>query len=175
MAASQAVLRAESLKWSDQLTGSSDVVTAANELIYAITDPAHFVTLFYLIFDSNHGTIGYVNAGHNPPIRVTLDGKARRLEAGDLILGVLPRTVYENRSLELEPGEKLVMFTDGVGDALNSEGEEYGEDRLRVLVSRNSQLTARQLVEKIMDDITGFTGNADQADDITVVVLGRAT
>ena len=90
-------------------------------------------------------------------------------------MGVLPRTVYENRSLELEPGEKLVMFTDGVGDALNSEGEEYGEDRLRVLVSRNSQLTARQLVEKIMDDITGFTGNADQADDITVVVLGRAT
>jgi sigma-B regulation protein RsbU (phosphoserine phosphatase) len=128
-----------------------------------------FVTLVLAILDPHTRRIVYANAGHNQPILVRRDGVAARLDRGGPVLGVLPDATYELGTLALEPGDRLVFFTDGLVEATDGR-DEFGEDRLVALVQARRTLAAGALVADIIDEVKTFSHDA-RGDDTTVVVL----
>ena len=153
MTASQAVMRSESNKFNPGKFDCADIVAGANHLIHAITDPSRFLTLFFAILDYEQDSFCFVNAGHNNPLAVGPDRKITYLENGGLILGIVPETQYLSSTLKIEPGQKLVLYTDGVVEAEKANAEQYGDERLATLVKENVCLSAKQLTEKLIDDI----------------------
>ncbi len=130
-----------------------------------------FVTLFFGILDPD-GTCTYTNAGHNPPLLVGRDGSIRRLTEGGLVLGLFPQATYKRESLRLQSGEHLVLFTDGVLEALNREGEEFGEERLCGLLQAHRRAKAPLILKQIEEAVARFSVDTPQHDDITMMVLG---
>jgi sigma-B regulation protein RsbU (phosphoserine phosphatase) len=113
-----------------------------------------------------------VSAGHNPPYLLHADGKIERLEAGGLIFGVLKTTIpYEEGEARFGPGDVLLMFTDGVSEAMSKTGEEFGEDRLETCLREAAQSPAQEIVTRIVDAVKLHGAEAPQSDDITLVVL----
>jgi sigma-B regulation protein RsbU (phosphoserine phosphatase) len=128
-----------------------------------------FITFFYATLDVASHRLSYTNAGHNAPVLVRQDGSYERLETGGLVLGVNPKACYEQGALDLAAGDRLVLFTDGVTEAVNAKGEEYGEQRLLHLLIESRRLGATALQEAVVDSVKGFSGGRLK-DDSTVVV-----
>ena len=137
----------------------------------AVNSPINrFITLFFVIIESAGNEMNYCNAGHNPPLVICADGSVKHLEVLGPVLGMLPEAGYEERRSAFGPGDLLVVFSDGVTEAENPEGEEYGDDRLAEwLVSRRDR-PAVELVAGVLEEIDRFTGGAPAADDVTLVV-----
>ncbi len=148
-----------------------EIVAKINNIIFSNTDSAKFITFFGGLLDISTGTFTYVNAGHNPPYWVRPDGTMRMLELGGLLLGMIPNVVYEYETISLQPGDRLVMFTDGVTEAMDKSGSQYEEPRLEALLQKLGQESARETTIAISEDVTRFCGSAPQSDDITVVVI----
>jgi sigma-B regulation protein RsbU (phosphoserine phosphatase) len=129
------------------------------------------VTAFYGILDASNKTLAYANAGHNPPLLMDASGDARFIERGGLPLGMFRDTRYYEYYLAIEPGQTLVLYTDGVTEAENPEGEEYGRERLVEAVRRGQHLKARDLIEFIHRDVLAWTGERGATDDITFFVI----
>ena len=129
-----------------------------------------FVTFFYGVYDSATRELTFANAGHNPPIVVGADGRVRRLAAGGMVLGVFEATTVEQQHVHLTPGDRLVLFTDGIVEAEGPGNEEFGDGRLSGIVVRRRAATAAALVDRIFAEVTDFAGGPLQ-DDATVVVL----
>ncbi|MEO1021426.1 MAG: PP2C family protein-serine/threonine phosphatase [Bacteroidota bacterium] len=146
-----------------------------NDIIHYNTPPDKFITFFWGKMMPNGSTFRYVNAGHNPPY-LFKDGvkKAKELEAGGVILGAVPTLMpYELSEVELETGDLLVMFTDGVTEAMNPEQtEEYEEHRLVACVAKVREQSAEQIMQAVIDDIMKFAHNV-QYDDITMIVMKK--
>ena len=134
---------------------------------------SRFATVVYGVLAPD-GRLTYSNAGHNPPI-LTGAGGVRRLETGGLILGLFPQATYEEETLQLESGDTLVVYSDGVTDALNMAGDEFGEERLLPCVGDNRTSTPEVLLETIMGSVRGFAAGAVQYDDVTALVLRFGT
>lgn len=132
-----------------------------------------FITFFMGVLDPKSGELVYTSAGHNPPLIVRARGGYKRLSGGGVILGVLPDAQYEEERIQLEPGDVLVLFSDGVTEAPNPDDEEFGEERLAALVASVAQKPAAEIVEDIHRSVQSFTQGAPPADDITVVVARR--
>jgi sigma-B regulation protein RsbU (phosphoserine phosphatase) len=133
-----------------------------------------FITFFMSIIDPKTGELVYTNAGHNPPVLVRETGEFELLsEAGGIILGILPMAVYKDARITLNPGDSLVLFTDGVTEAADPSDEEYGEERLAALVGSMKDRPSEEIVEAIHNAVIAFTQGAPAADDITVVVARR--
>ncbi len=130
-----------------------------------------FVTFFFGIIDPD-GNCTYVNAGHNPPFLVSRDGSMQELQTGGMVLGLFVEAEYEAGSVRMQPGDHLVLFTDGVIEALNSEGEEYGLPRLIKLLQANSLSTTPEILSQLKDSVLSFSAQTPQHDDITMMVLG---
>ena len=131
-----------------------------------------FVTVFYCIFDAASGVLRYANGGHNPPYVRRADGTIEVLSgAGGLVLGAMPGVEYQNHTLQLRAGDRLVLYTDGVTEAFNHVDEAYGEKRLMAEVLAHGEGSAEALVERICRSVTIFSGTAPQSDDITLTVL----
>jgi serine phosphatase RsbU (regulator of sigma subunit) len=131
-----------------------------------------FVTVFYCMFDSTTGQLSYANGGHNPPYLRHADGSVETLGGtGGLVLGVMPGIDYPNHSVQLLPGDRLVLYTDGVTEAFNPTDEAYGTERLIAEVKAHGDQSAAVLVESICSSVTLFAGIAPQSDDITLTVL----
>ena len=128
-----------------------------------------FITFFYATLDVASHRLRYTNAGHNAPVLVHLDGSYERLETGGLVLGVDPKTGYEQGELDLAAGDRLVLFTDGVTEAVNAKGEEYGEQRLLHLLIESRHVGATALQEAVVDSVRRFS-DGRLKDDSTVVV-----
>jgi len=111
-------------------TSPKELVEKVNRVMCRNTTEAKFITLFYGLLDVDGKTLRYVNAGHNPPILTRKDGAQVRLEEGGLILGIFQEHSYEEGEIELRPGDRLVMFTDGLSEAVDGEGKEFGEERV---------------------------------------------
>lgn len=130
-----------------------------------------FTTAFLGEYDPATRTLTYVNAGHNPPVLRRQSGAIERLEQGGIPLGILENSPYAAGSAVLQPGDWLVIFTDGVIEAENNRADEYGEDRLLFVVHTGAQLGPPQLLQSIMTDLDRFVAGAPQHDDVTCMLV----
>ena len=129
-----------------------------------------FVTCFYAVYDTDTRHLTFVNAGHNPPLVVSADGSVRRLATGGMVLGVFEAATFEQERIQLEPGDRIVMFTDGIVEAENPAGDDFGESRLTDVVVRRRAADVATMVNGIFEQVTRFAAGPLQ-DDATVVVL----
>jgi phosphoserine phosphatase RsbU/P len=130
-----------------------------------------FTTAFLAELDPANRVIGYVNAGHNAPILRRVSGAIERLDQGGVPLGVVPGTVYEAVTVQLAPGDTLLIFTDGLIEALNEKGEEFTEPRLLNIVRSFQPSSAAQLRDRALAEVLNYIGTARQHDDITCLIL----
>ena len=142
-----------------------------NYLLWESIERNQFVTAFYGILDVTNRTLSYTNAGHNPPLLFTADGKHQFIERGSLPLGMFKDTRYHEYYQTIEPGEMLVLYTDGVTEAQNLKGEEYGRDRLARAVKANRNLNARDLIAALHKEVIGWTDGKGATDDVTFFVI----
>jgi serine phosphatase RsbU (regulator of sigma subunit) len=154
----------------DQLAAK---VAKLNKIVKKNCPGNRFVTFFICVLDPRTGELTYCNAGHNPPLLVRGSGTVERLPAGGLILGILPFAAYEEDRCHLGPGDTVVLFSDGVTEAPNLEGDEFGEDRLGKIVLQKRSASARAVVDAVFDEVVRFTAGAPAADDITAVIARR--
>jgi serine phosphatase RsbU (regulator of sigma subunit) len=131
----------------------------------------HMITAFLAELETSTRTLTWVNAGHNPPILVRSGGAFEHLEEGGLPLGAFTASRYESGRTELRAGDVLYIYTDGVIEAVNESGAEYGEDRLAGLLAALGTATAAASLSRIFESVDRFAGAAPQYDDITCLVL----
>jgi len=132
-----------------------------------------FITFFMTVINPSTGELVYTNAGHNPPLLVRASGGCDKLAGGGVILGILPMATYKEMSGQMQPGDVLVLFSDGVTEAPNPADEDYGDERLGQLVASMRDRPAQEIVEAVEKAVADFTQGAPAADDITVVVARR--
>jgi sigma-B regulation protein RsbU (phosphoserine phosphatase) len=130
---------------------------------------ARFATVMYAVLAAD-GRLTYCNAGHNPPFLIGKNG-VRRLDTGGLIVGALPQATFDEEIVQLEPNDVIVIFSDGLTEALNVSGEEFGEERLLSCIKSNCEATPPALVECLLESVQQFSAGAEQTDDLTVLVL----
>ncbi len=170
MANLQAALRV----MMDPRANIAEVVGRLNNLIYANTEMDKFITFFLGILDFDSHTLEYVNAGHNNPVHLQHNRELGFLDVGGLILGILPNYQYKTGKITLEKGDLLLAYTDGVNEAINSRGEEWGEAPLYALLqaSRRRQ-SCQEIVTGILREIEIFSKGEPQADDVTMLAIRR--
>jgi phosphoserine phosphatase RsbU/P len=163
-----------SLRTAAWFTGDdlATLLKAANHQAYASSRANRYATLFYSIFDGATRTLRYINAGHNPPVVLRNDGSVEWLEAGGAPVGMFPDSTYESRVIKLEPGDLIIAYTDGVVEATNETGEEWGVHGLLKAALSGARCTtdARTLVGLIFNSMDAFT-KGPQADDATLAVV----
>lgn len=154
-------------------TSLYEMVKSVNQYLAENTPSNRFVTLFVAVLDPQTGILQYINAGHNPPLVGRLNGQVEQLDSGGFPLGILPLADFEVGELNLEAGESLVIYSDGVSEANNLLEEEFGMERLMQVVSRNLKSSASGMRDKIESALSAFTTTAAPNDDITLVIVKR--
>ena len=147
---------------------------AANMNRYACTNSQgglRFTTAFLAEYDAANRRIEYINAGHNNPILRRASGQIERLDVGGLPFGILPEVKYETGAVTLAPGDWLIIFTDGLVEAVNSRDEEYGEPRVLLGLEAGKLLEPKDLLKRLMAELDQFVGNTPQHDDVTCMLL----
>ena len=151
-----------------------EVLASVNELLLEDNDSTMFVTLFYAVYDPENGTFTYANGGHNPPLLVHSDGSSEELPlTGGIALGLVPDFEYEEHTLRLMPGDALILYTDGVTEAMNEDQEEFTVPRLVEVFKASPPIDAEDATGRVFGAVHDFAGDADQSDDITCMVLHR--
>jgi DNA-binding transcriptional regulator YhcF (GntR family) len=135
------------------------------------TPARYFVTLFYGTYSRKTGCLEYANAGHDFPIVVRADGEVDALESTGPALGVLPEYDHKTGTSRVEPGDCILFYTDGITDATDTNGKQYGEQRLKNLLICNRHRTPRKIIDLIRDDLEEFCGPGAHQDDRTLMVL----
>jgi sigma-B regulation protein RsbU (phosphoserine phosphatase) len=130
-----------------------------------------FTTAFLAELDPRTRTLTYINAGHNQPMLCRKSGMLERLDAGGLPIGIRAEAPYASGSVVLAPGDWLVIFTDGVVEAVNTVGEEYGEARLLAVVASAASVSPAEMMQRILAGLDVFVGNTPQHDDVTCLLL----
>jgi phosphoserine phosphatase RsbU/P len=153
--------------------GPAAALARVNEILIRRAVASRFVTVFFAAL-SPDGKLTCCNAGHNPPFLVS-GSTVRRLETGGLLCGLFEKATYEEETLQLQPGDVLVMFSDGISEALNAAGEEFGDDRILKCVERNVQGKASQTLECLVHTVKTFAAGTMQSDDMTAVVVRYGT
>jgi sigma-B regulation protein RsbU (phosphoserine phosphatase) len=149
-----------------------ELTRRVNDLICDNTTSGRFITFFWMILDAKSRTLRYVNAGHNPPILFRGNGDVERLHSGGIILGIIKSAdPYEEGNVALDPGDSIILFTDGVTEAMNAAGSELGEEPLLRLSANRSTLNAVEMVDTLVDAVKLHSTGAPQSDDVTLVVL----
>jgi sigma-B regulation protein RsbU (phosphoserine phosphatase) len=149
-----------------------DIATGLiNDLISKNTTDGRFITFFWGTLNNLDKTFEYVNAGHNPPLLIR-DGKIIKLEIGGMILGVMKTLMqYRSEKIQLMKDDVIVMFTDGISEAMNKKGEEFSDAALEKLSLELVGDTSENIMKKIQSEVQKFTDGANQSDDITLVVI----
>jgi phosphoserine phosphatase RsbU/P len=147
---------------------------AANMNRYACTNSQgglRFTTAFLAEYDPLHRRLDYINAGHNNPILRRANGQIERLDVGGLPFGIQPEALYPPGTVTLAPGDWLIIFTDGLVEAINSRDEEYGEARVLMVLEAAISLEPKDVFKRLMTDLDLFVGNTPQHDDVTCMLL----
>jgi sigma-B regulation protein RsbU (phosphoserine phosphatase) len=173
MGLSRTILRAS----LDQARSPRASIERANRLICADSANSMFVTMFYAQINQRAGEITYVNAGHNPPL-VFHNGlpeghRVRWLSKTGMALGVLPDNVYAQQTVRLNPGDFMILYTDGVVDTENSRGEPFGVDRLQAVILEHSTQPVGQIIEELEQALAKHAGEHEPFDDITLLAIRR--
>ena len=150
----------------------AEIVRGMNQ--YACTNSqkgARFTTAFLAEFDSARRTLEYINAGHNPPLLRRSTGTVEHLTEGGLPLGIMLDRTHESGRCELQAGDWLVIFTDGLVEALNYAEEEYGEERMLTVLQNGVGVTPEEMLHRMMTDVDFFVGDTPQHDDITLMLI----
>jgi sigma-B regulation protein RsbU (phosphoserine phosphatase) len=142
-----------------------------NYLLWESIERNQFVTAFYGILDVTNKTLTYTNAGHNPPILLKQNGDVSFIDRGSIPLGMFRDTRYHEYYLTTEPGDVLTLYTDGVTEAQNSQGEEFGRERLAQAVKANRKLGARELITTVHAEVLAWTDGRGATDDVTFFVI----
>lgn len=170
MAVSRTIIRSK----GTQCDNAAECITETNRLLAAYSVDCMFVTAFYAIYNIKTGQLNYCNAGHNPPYLIKADGKTEELPMPtDVIVGAFDEIKYEECTMQMNHGDTLVMFTDGVPEAMNPDLEEFGTDRLCNILSGMADKCCKEIIETIKASIDNFAAGAEQSDDITMLVLKR--
>ncbi len=171
MANVQATLRAQTVPGSDANT----CLGQSNRLLCQSTRRGSFVTLFLGLLDYRRHVMTFANAGHNRPYVVRADGEVDTLTLGGLVLGFMPNHAYQQEERSFEVGETLVIFSDGVTEAFDPAGEQFGEERLIDLIRDLRGKPSRVITDTIVDRVRAFAGSREQSDDITLLVVRRTS
>jgi sigma-B regulation protein RsbU (phosphoserine phosphatase) len=150
-----------------------ETISAVNRYLADNIPPNRFVTLFYAELDPASGTLSFLNAGHNPPLIVHAAGTVEQLASGGLPLGIKRDAEYREGRTQLQLGDVLVIYSDGVTEAASPSGEEFGPTRLYEVVSRNIDASAAGVRDRIESALTKFSQGTQAADDITLVIVKR--
>ena len=168
MALSRTIIRASAAHQLDV----SEVLKSANSMIASDATAGMFVTLLYGVLDDETRTLTYANAGHPPPLLFRArDCRYEAKSATGIALGAMEGANYEQITIEFSPGDVAVFYTDGVSEAMNPKGEMYGLERLTRLVDGHCQLSAEKIMSRILSDISDFSQDQEQNDDLTLIVL----
>jgi len=172
MASLRASLRGVSL---DNPRDFAKLMDKVNRLVYEASASNRYATFFFAAYDPKTRRLDCVNAGHNPPVvlRCGADGTTEtlRLEADGPVVGLLPFAPYTEQSVTLTPGDLLLMFTDGISEAMTEDDEEWGEERMIESAKKCRDKTADAVLKDLFRDVDAFTAGAPQHDDMTVLVL----
>ena len=142
-----------------------------NDLISANTSDGRFITFFWAIINNEEKKMTYVNAGHNQPLLIR-NGKIKKLNKGGMILGVMETTIpYDSETINLQKDDVIVLFTDGISEAMNKESEEFSDKRLEEHSIKLVSLSAQEILDGIKNEVTDFTRGTSQSDDLTMLVL----
>ena len=142
-----------------------------NDLLSANTSDGRFITFFWGTINNEQRQLKYVNAGHNPPLLIR-DGKIRKLQKGGIILGVMKTTIpYISEVIDLKKDDVIILFTDGISEAMNEQGEEFSEEKLEKTALELVRGSAQDILDGIKNGVNKFIKGAPQSDDITMVVL----
>jgi sigma-B regulation protein RsbU (phosphoserine phosphatase) len=148
------------------------IVTAINRLVCEISPSGQFATLFLAHVDEATLRFTYVNAGHNPPALLRADGSRVLLEKGGPVVGVSELLPFEQETLQLATGDRVVFYTDGVSEGMNARQEMYGDERVVEFASGLPAVqNARDQIDAILADLRGFLAGVEPQDDITLMVL----
>lgn len=161
-----------SLRTASFFSGDNLPVTiaAVNQEMYESSLAERYATLFYATFDGDTGMLRYVNAGHPSPVLIRRDGSTSFLEAGGAPVGMFPTWSYEQGVVELHSGDMIIAYTDGIVEATNSEGEEWGIDGLQSALRKCNTRAAEEIVDAIFTALDEYSDGV-QMDDATVLVL----
>jgi sigma-B regulation protein RsbU (phosphoserine phosphatase) len=177
MATVQSTMRTQ-LRAGREMAGDGGALSTAalvsrlNQQLFAYTPAEKFATFFFALYDDDTGHMTYTNAGHLPPILVHR-GVPSRLEVTGTVVGAFPFSEYAESSLQLDPGDLLACFTDGITEPENEFGEMFGEDRLAEVVVKNCGRDTAEIVAAVMDSVREWTGSPELQDDMTLLLVRR--
>jgi sigma-B regulation protein RsbU (phosphoserine phosphatase) len=171
MARSSSILRTVALSG----LGPCEVLTKANELILRDGQTELYVTAFYALLDTATGHLAYATAGHDRPLRVqAATGQIRELNAVGIVMGAFPTIELEQGEIDLAPGDVLVLYTDGVTEAMDRNHNLFGIRRLEATLAANHGASAQAIVAAVVDAVRAYAGDVPPSDDLTLVVVRRA-
>ncbi len=153
--------------------GPAETLERVNDILLTDSRSDLFVTAIYCIWEPADNRITFANAGHNPPLHLTAGGDIDILTESSIVLGVLPGASQKNVAVHLDPGDALVLYTDGITDAINELEEEFGMDRLEAVVFAARHSPAAAMVQAVRDAVIDYVGAAPQFDDHTLVIIKR--
>jgi sigma-B regulation protein RsbU (phosphoserine phosphatase) len=169
MALSRTILRTIGTNRSEP----GEVLMRANEIINYDAESDLFVTVFYAHWNPETGELSYANGGHNPPLLIKSNGKPRWLKAPGIALGILPEIEIPSNSIKLNSGDTLVLYTDGVTEAVNADLDEFGTDRLYLTAQSVHTKKPQEIIEGLTNSVNEHTGDTPQFDDVAIVVLQK--
>ena len=149
----------------------AELSTQLNRVLYSNIPLNKFITAFYGVVNVAERTLSFTNAGHNPPLLVHANGECERLEDGGSVLGAFSELHYAQGKIRLQDGDRLLMFTDGLSEAVDTQGEQFGEDRLTELMCTHRHRTPQEIKEIIFNAVAEFCGHAFR-DDAALMVVG---
>ncbi len=152
---------------------TASLVTRLNQQLYAFTPPEKFATFYFAIYDDATGLLTYTNAGHLPPI-VVRKGVPLRLDVNGTVIGAFSFAQYNESQIQLEPGDLMVCFTDGITEPENDFGEMFGEDRLAEVLVKNAGRSSEEIIASVLESVQVWTGSTPELqDDMTLLVARR--
>ena len=169
MANVQATLRGQA-RW---IGAPGEGLARASALLHASTDRRAFVTLFYGVLDTRRHALRYANAGHNRPLWLAGEAPAAELEGGGLALGLVPAASYAEGEVDFAVGDLLVVFSDGVTEAMSPEREPFGEERLAAVIEGARGAPAEAVVARVLEAVRRHADGAPQSDDVTLLAVRR--
>ncbi|NOT32783.1 MAG: serine/threonine-protein phosphatase [Candidatus Eisenbacteria bacterium] len=150
----------------------SEILEIVNGVAHRSTSVHQFATFFLARLDEQKLTLEYCNAGHNPPLLWRSNGECRTLDCGGTVVGILPEVRYAQETLALGPGDRLLIYSDGLTEAEAPDGEQYGEERLTAFLGAlPSALSARELLERVLKDLDRHLADREAGDDVTLLTL----